>query len=123
MTADSGTPETRQRSGTQDANAATRAPNGVSASRHRPWLGFQRSHRLSVEAGLARLHRLLTSVSATTGRSARFEQLTGCPVGIFQRWPDALVHLDHANIHGDEPNAEFVFHGRAQKYAVKLDWA
>ena len=53
---------------------------------------------------------------------ALFERMVARrPVGIFQRGPDALVHLGHANIHCDKSNVKFVFHGRAQGYTVNLD--
>jgi hypothetical protein len=32
-----------------------------------------------------------------------------------------LIHLGHANIHGNETDAQFMFHGRAQEYAIDLD--
>jgi hypothetical protein len=32
-----------------------------------------------------------------------------------------LIHLGHPSIHGDEADAKFVFHSRAQEHAVNLD--
>jgi hypothetical protein len=55
------------------------------------------------------------------GRTGGFEQLTRRAIRMVQGRPDALVHLVHPIVDGDEPNAKFVFHGRPEEYTVNLD--
>jgi hypothetical protein len=64
---------------------------------------------------------LLDRASERISWAAGLGQLARRPAGLIQVGPDALVHLGHANSHGDKSNAKFVFHGRAQEYTINLD--
>lgn len=59
--------------------------------------------------------------SAWLGKTAGFEQLPRRAIGVLDVGPNALVHARYADIHGNEPDAEFMLHRGTEEDPVNLD--